>query len=144
VLKNDRGSSLMLWPAAILIVLLLASIAFDFSLILLGRRELRWAAESAANDAATFGIDQAVFRETNVIRFDRARLEEAVARSVHARDLRFELVGDPRVDVFPGTDEVRVTISGRVPYLFADAFPGLPDSEVVTVIARAHPVPSSP
>jgi hypothetical protein len=142
MLNDDRGSSLMLWPAAILIVLLLASIAFDFSVILLGRRELRWAAESAANDAATFGLDQAVFRQSNEITFDQGRLEEAVARSIHARDLRFELVGDPRVE--PMGDAIRVTISGRVPYLFADAFPGLPDSEVVTVTAQAEPVPSGP
>jgi uncharacterized membrane protein len=133
----------MLWPAAVLIVLLLASIAFDFSLILLGRRELRWAAESAANDAATFGIDQAAFRETNTIEFDRNRLEAAVARSIHARDLRFELVGEPQV-VIVGPDAIRVTLTGRVPYLFADGFPGLPDSERVTVTALAHPVASSP
>jgi hypothetical protein len=134
----------MLWPAAVLIVLLLASIAFDFSLILLGRRELRWAAESAANDAATFGIDQEEFRRTNEIRFEPDRLEEAVARSIHARDLRFELVGEAEVGIVPGSDQVRVTLTARVPYLFADAFPGLPDSELVTVTAQAHPEPSSP
>lgn len=134
----------MLWPSAVLIVLLLASIAFDFSVILLGRRELLWAAHSAANDAATYGIDQAYFRETNDVRFDPDRLEEAVARSVRSRDLRFELVGNPAVEIDDDTDEVRVTLSARVPYLFADAFPGLPDSEVVTVTAESEPITSGP
>jgi hypothetical protein len=131
----------MLWPAAVLIVLLLSSIAFDFSVVLLGRRELLWAADSAANDAATYGIDQAVFRQRNVIVFDPGRLDAAAARSIDARDLRFELVGAPRTQVV-GTGEVEVTITARVPYLFADAFPGLPDDQVVTVSARARPVPS--
>jgi hypothetical protein len=61
---------------------------------------------------------------------------------VGARDLRFELIGQPDVELV-GADEVSVTLTARVPYLFADAFPGLPDSEVVTVTAHAQPVPSS-
>ncbi len=132
----------MLWPAAVLIVLLLASIAFDFSVILLGRRELLWAADAAANDAATFGIDQAHFRASNEIRFEPTRLEEAVTRSLRARDLRFELAGAPDIDV--EGDTVRVTLSAQVPYLFADAFPGLPDRVLVTVTAESEPVASGP
>jgi len=143
VLRNDRGSSLMLWPAAVLIVLLLASIAFDFSVILLGRRELLWAADSAANDAATYGIDQAAFRESGDVRFDGTRLQEAVNRSIDARDLRFELVAPPGVEPL-GDGRVRVTLTARVPYLFADAFPGLPDDQVVTVVAEAEPLTSGP
>jgi hypothetical protein len=134
----------MLWPAAVLIVLLLASIAFDFSLVLLGRRQLLWAADSAANDAATFGIDQGRFRTSGDVSFDAGRLEQAVVRSLRASDLRFELVGAPDVAVDPSTGEVTVTLQARVPLLFADAFPGLPDDQLVTVAAAARPMSSSP
>lgn len=142
-LGGERGSSLMLWPTAVLIVLLLASIAFDFSVIFMGRRELLWAAEAAANDAASYGLDQAYFRETNDVRLDPDRANEAVLSSLRARQLGFELVGPPRVTVAP-SGEVEVTLAARIPYLFADGFPGLPDAEVVTVTADATPVIASP
>jgi hypothetical protein len=133
----------MLWPTAVLIVLLLASIAFDFSVVLMGRRELLWAAEAAANDAATFGLDQAHYRRTNEIRLERGRVEDAVRSALLARDAEFDLTRQPSVRIDAG-GRVEVTLTARIPFLFADGFPGLPDAETVTVTADAVAVPSGP
>ena len=52
----------MLMPAAVLIVILLGSIAVDFAVVFLGQRDLGAAAAAAANNAATYGLDEAAFR----------------------------------------------------------------------------------
>jgi Flp pilus assembly protein TadG len=140
-LADERGSSLMLWPTAVLIVLLLASIAFDFSVVLMGRRELRWAAEAAANDAATYGIDQTHYRRTNELRLAPQRVDDAVRSSLRARDAAIDLTGPPQVRIDTG-GRVKVTLTARIPYLFADGFPGLPDAEIVTVTADATAIQS--
>ncbi|MGH9247004.1 MAG: hypothetical protein ACRD29_22335 [Acidimicrobiales bacterium] len=134
----------MLWPAALLVVLLLASIAVDFSIILMGRRELRWAADAAANDAVTYGIDQAHYRNTGEIRLDADRVHEAVANSLRARGLPYELRGSPIITIDDATDEVVVALTADIPYLFADGFPGLPDTETVEVAGDATPESTGP
>ena len=53
------AASLALVPAALLVLLVLAAIAVDSASEYLARRELAAAADAAANDAATFGLDEA-------------------------------------------------------------------------------------
>ncbi len=77
--SGDRGSVLALVPAALLVLLVLAAIAVDSASEYLARRELAAAADAAANDAATFGLDEARFRETGEFVLDPARANEAVA-----------------------------------------------------------------
>ena len=59
---GDRGSVLLLVPAAVLIVLVMASIAVDMSLVHLRQRQAHDLAAQAANDAATGAADQAALR----------------------------------------------------------------------------------
>ena len=135
---RDRGSVLMLMPAAVLIVLVLGSIAVDFSLAFLAERELVNAASAAANDAATYGIDEASFRERGTVVLDEARARTAVARSLAAR--REPLLDRAEVTVDVTATQVRVTLRSRADYLFARAIPGAPDSAAVDATASASPV----
>ena len=48
----ERGSSLLLFPAGVLIVMVLAAMAVDTSIAFMGQRELANATAAAANDAA--------------------------------------------------------------------------------------------
>ena len=67
---RQRGSVLLLFPAAVLIVLVLSAITVDSSIAFLAQRELANATAAAANDAASRAVDgQAFYRE----RPDRAR-----------------------------------------------------------------------
>jgi Flp pilus assembly protein TadG len=126
----------MLMPAAVLVLLMLGGIAFDYAHLYLGKRELTSLAEAAANDAVTYGVDAAAVRRGDGYVLDPDLVTRSVDASVatHARDLH--LIGEPEVElVSPTTVEVRLT--ARVDYVFTRAIPGVRQSETVRVVARA-------
>jgi Flp pilus assembly protein TadG len=131
---RDEGSVLMLMPAAVLIVLVLGSIAFDFSLVYLRQRQALSAAAGAANDAATAAVDADELRSTGqfVLLADRAR--EVANASLAASDVADEIIA---VDVRPDGDAVTVTVTIRAEYVFAKAFPFAPDGQEIEVQATA-------
>jgi hypothetical protein len=131
----------MLMPAAVLVVMVLAAIAFDQALVYLGQRELYAAAEAAANDAVTYGLDARLLRETGEYRLDPARVEEVVAASLAARGIDASAPEPPEV-VVTGPDSVLVRLHGRVDYVFARAVPGTPADVRVSATATATAVPS--
>ena len=120
---RERGSSLMLMPAAVLVVMVLGAIAVDQSLVYTRQRELVAAAEAAANDAAGYGLDRDAFYERNEFRVrprsgSRRRLGALRARGSRRR---------PTVSLSPDGDEVEVRARRPTsPYLFAAAIPGAP------------------
>jgi hypothetical protein len=114
----------MLMPAAILIVLVLGAITVDLTVVRLGQRELIAAAGDAANDAATFGIDQQALRSGNGLVLDPDRARTAVLASLEAKGLLDRLAEPPEVTIdVGGTVEVRLTRA--VPHVFAKALPGV-------------------
>lgn len=136
--RRERGSVLMLMPAAVLIVIVLGSIAVDFAIAFLGEREALGLATAAANDAATAGLDEAVFRDTGEFAIDEDRARRVVdatleASSSELRDIEVD-VSFPVVD---GVEAVRVEVAGTVDYVFAEAIPGAPDSIRVEATATA-------
>lgn len=119
----------MLMPAAILVMIILGAITVDLTVVRLGQRELVAAAADAANDAATYGIDQGALRAGAGTIVDPARAVDAVWASLEAKGLLDDLAADPDVSVAAdGTVEVRLV--RRVPYVFAKALPGF-DHDVV-------------
>ena len=132
----DRGSVLMLMPAAVLVVLVLGAIAVDLSLVHLARRELVVAAGAAANDAVTYGLDEDAWRRGEGYSLDPTRVDDAVNRSLAARGLLPRLVTPPVVRA-TGPDEVTVELAEPVDYLFAKALPGGPHRTVVRATATA-------
>jgi hypothetical protein len=132
---RDRGSALMLMPAGLLIVLVLASIAVDMSLVHLRKRQAFELAAAAANDAATAGVDQGSLRTTYAYVLDPERTRAVVGDVVAASELSSQLAGPPVVTV---TDAgVRVELALEADYIFADVVPGAPDGTVVTASATA-------
>lgn len=143
--RPERGSTLLLFPAAVLIMMALAAMTVDSSIAFLAQRELANAAAAAANDAASEAVSDASFYEQ-----DRIELSAAAVEAV-ARDRVFSLVDTSRhhdltVDALalpptaPGCPwTVRVTASSRVDALFAKAMPG--GSGRTDVRARASATP---
>ena len=127
----------MLLPAAVLVLLVLGGIAFDYAHLYLGKRELSAVAEAAANDAVTYGVDQAAVRRGDGYVLDPELVERSVAASIttHAPDLH--LVGDPTVELVTPTT-VRVTLVARIDYVFTKAIPGARSAETVQVRAEAE------
>ena len=135
---TERGSVLMLVPAAVLVLVILGAIAVDFSVAFLGQRELTNAAAAAANDAATAISEQSFYRgggevAPGTIRVDEARARRVADQALLARAPRGVHITDSVVE--PSGGQVCVTLRGRVPYVFARAIPGMDDG--VSVQGRA-------
>lgn len=116
-MRDERGTTLLLFPAAVLVLLVLAAIAVDLSTVHLARRELVRVASQAADDASSM-IDTGAVRRSGATVLDRdtavrvARYEMAVAR------LPGELVGTPSVEVDTAARTVTITASMRVDAFF--------------------------
>lgn len=135
---RDRGSALMLMPAAVLIVLVLAAITVDLSLVHLGRREASASAEAAANDAVTFGLDEAAYRRGEGYHLDPDRVHTAVERSLSIPSAARRFVGPPHITI-EGI-RVTITITIDIDYVFAKVVPGAPRSTTVVANGSARAV----
>ena len=136
---GDHGSVLMLVPAGLLIVLIMASIAVDMSIVQLRQRQAHDLAAGAANDAATAAADTAQIRSGSYT-VDADAASAVVGRIVAASDLAPDVVGGPVVRVTGNVIEVEVSLYAD--YIFATAVPGASDG--VTVTARASAVAQEP
>jgi Putative Flp pilus-assembly TadE/G-like len=141
-MKRDAGSALVLMPAGLLIVLVLASIAVDMSLVQLRKRQAFELAAAAANDAATGGVDQGRLRTTQAYVLDPERTRGVVGDVVAASDLASRLARPPVVTVTGAG--VRVELTLEADYIFADVVPGAPDGTEVTASATATAVANPP
>jgi Flp pilus assembly protein TadG len=142
---DERGSALLLFPAAVLIMVALAAMTVDSSIAFLAQRELAGAAAAAANDAATEAVSDRSFYERN-----RVELSSATVEAV-AVDRVFQLVDQRRhhdlavqAEAVPPAGAgcawtVRVMASSRIDELFGRAMPG--SSRQVGVRARSTAAP---
>jgi hypothetical protein len=131
---DERGSVLMLVPAGVLIVFVLASIAVDMSLVHLRKRQAFDLASAAANDAATAGADQAALRSGSYV-IEPGSARAVVDDVVGASELAPHLAAPPSVTVT--AEGVSVEITLEADYIFAGVVPGAPDGTVVAASATA-------
>ena len=129
----------MLMPAAVLIVLLLAAIAFDSAVVFLAERELANVAAAAANDAATQALDRSAFYADGTVRLDPERARQVAETAVAVRGPDWLEPGSTRVAVVVDPDEpaVTVTVSAEAGYVFARAIPGVDGTASVAATASA-------
>ena len=132
-----RGSVLMLMPAGLLIVFVLGSISIEFATVSMRQRALYNAADAAANDAATYAIDQVVLRATGEVVLDPTLVEEAVEVSLRAQGL--VLVRAPLVEVSVDRKTIHLELVQHVPFVIAGALPGT-DGTVVRANVRVTTV----
>lgn len=132
MLRGDRGSVLMMFPAAFLIMIILGAIVVDVGLSQVRARELEAVASSAANDALG-ALDIAELRTSGDVRFDLNRAEAIVAQSVAAGALPDATIVDVTVIDAGGTDpQLEVTLTLEVEFIMAPALPGDLDSTTIT------------
>ena len=114
----------MLMPAAVLVVMVLGALAVDFTVARLARRDLAAAADAAANDAVTAGLNEAAFRETGQFVLDPARVDAVVRASLalHAADVVSRATVTIATDATAGT--VTVTLRSTADAVFGRAIPG--------------------
>ena len=118
-MRRDRGSVLFLYPVGFLIVLMLGAIAVDLGNVWLQQRRLADAADSAANDAVTYGVDQGALRATGDLELSEARIDDIVVVSVAGQGLPAEAtITDSSGTVIGGVPAVTVTIESRADLIF--------------------------
>jgi hypothetical protein len=135
---RDRGSVLMLVPAGFLVVLVMASIAVDMSLVHLRQRQAHDLAAGAANDAATAALDRSRLRGGERV-VDAAAAQRIVEQTVAASELSPDIAAPPIVRV-TADGAVEVEIALDADYIFAGVVPGAPDGTTVTATASAAAV----
>lgn len=124
--NRERGSVLFLFPAGFLAVLVLAAIAVDAGNAFLQQRALADAADAAANDAVTYGLDQDRLRADGTYVLDPARVATAVGRSLAGAGLGPGVtvtIDGPAVNA-DGDVVVTVHLSRRVDHIFGGAVGG--------------------
>jgi len=145
--RGEDGNVLLLFPAAVLVLVILGALAVDFSIVYLGEREAADLAAALANDAAS-ALDEVAFYgaadedgsgaggSDGEFRLDEDRAAALIAARVDARQGdRFTVVGQPRLSL-DGATRLRVTVTAEVPLVFSRALPGAP--RVATVEASAE------
>ncbi len=122
----------MLMPAAVLVVVILGGIAVDSAVVFGEQRELVNAAQAAANDAASYGIDESAFRAGRGYVYEPARVEAAVARALSSRGI------SARHRWYRQGRQLVVELDEEVAYVFAKAVPGAPGRTNVHARAQAE------
>lgn len=131
---GDRGSVLVLMPAAVLIFLVLGALAVDAAAVFLAHRQLANAAVAAANDAVA-AVDVDGFYGDGSFRLDPARVQQVADETIGRLGLDHldGLVAEATVQ----GDVVEVTITARVDHVFSGAVPGGPATADVAATATA-------
>jgi len=136
---------LLLFPAALLIMVALAAMAVDSSIAFLAQRQLTNATAAAANDAAAEAISDRSFYEGNRIELSTDAVEAVAVDRVYQlvdqrrhHDLAVQAQAvPPTVAGCPWT--VRVLASSQVDELFGKALPG--SRRLVDVRAQSTAAP---
>jgi len=143
--SGQRGSTLLLFPAATLIVVALAAVTVDSAIAFMAQRQLANATAAAANDAATEALSNASFYQQARIELSRSAVESiAVSRVMAlvdaARHHGLSVTAEASPPVGAGcTWTVRVRASSRVDELFGKAMPGSTGTVAVHAESTASP-----
>ncbi len=132
-----EGTVLLLFPAAVLAVLVLAAVTLDVGLTHVRAQQLRSVAASAANDAVG-ALDADALRSRGVISFDPVAAERLVRYSVAAGPLpQATLESVTFTHASPSRWEIAVTLSMDVRFVIAPALPGAGRGLRITVTEKA-------
>lgn len=143
-MSAERGSALLLMPAAVLVVLVLAAIAVDTTVMFLGERELADLTASAANDAATAALRREPFYECGRLELDQHRAQQVAATVASARVSDAVSLTAVEVSADNTADPPTVTVAAQasVRLVFSGGLPG--GLRMRTVAARSTAVPQMP
>jgi hypothetical protein len=130
--RSDRGSVLLLFPAAFMAMLVLGAVVLDVGLVHVRARELRAVASSAANDALA-ALDRDALRDRGIVELDIEVIRRLTLEAIAAGPLPgAQLDGiDVRRDAV-GRLEVAITLRLVETLVLAPALPGAPRTVTIT------------
>ena len=128
---RDRGSVLMLVPAAVLVLLVLGAICVDSAVVFLAQRDLANRTAAAANDIAGLAVsDDAFYDGSGAVVLDDERAG-AYVRLAFPADLPPGGFASWSADADVADAQVTVVAEAQVRSIFARALPGAPETSVV-------------
>jgi len=134
--RSSRGTVLLMFPAAIMIMLVLGAIVLDVGVSQVRARELQAVADSAANDALA-SLDVVALRNGLPPSLNPARARVIVLQSVAAGPLPRAKVESVAVGSdATGRITVEVRLSLRVDLIISPALPGGARSTTITRTGR--------
>lgn len=135
-LRAEDGNTLLLMPAGVLILIVLAAIAVDAAIVFQAQREAGDVAAGLANDAASL-LDEDRFYTAGEIAIDPTRVAALIAlRLPQEQDEPLTLTCAPS---YPGDERtVEIRCTGRTELLFTPALPGTGGLGEVVGTARAR------
>jgi hypothetical protein len=139
--RDERGSVLMLAPAGILVLLLLAAIAIDGAVVWLAQRDLSNRTAGVAADLAGAAVDDVAFYDTGDVRL-RADVAETYTALVFDPERLPQGYASWSAEVVVIGRTVTIAARAEVRYIFAAAIPGL--DRTVEVGTRATAEARSP
>ena len=131
-MRPERGTTLLLFPAAVMVILVLGAVAVDLGQLQLAHREMVREVGSAADDAAQ-RIDLDALRRTGEIHIDLARARATALDELAHASLPGRPDGVPSVTLGETPGTVVVVATREVDHLFGRSIPGVPASERITV-----------
>ncbi len=136
--RDESGTALLLIPAGILIVMILAAITVDAAVVYLGERAAFDSASGAANDLAAVSLDEVAYRTDGTVRprDDLPQLAASIVPAVETATSGALVPGTVHVSVRAlDGGRIEVVVSGRVRRIFVGIIPGA--ARYVEVRARA-------
>lgn len=135
--STERGTALLLFPSALIVVFLLAAIAIDSAAMFHAQRQAYRAAAQASDDAASMIDLDRVYTDGTVV-LDHDRATATALASLHAARLPGSIVGAPAIVVDPVGGTVTVEVTLEVEHLFFAAVPATGAPKRLTVVAAGR------
>ena len=129
---SDRGTVLLMFPAALMVMVILGAIVIDVGYTTIRGRELRAVAASAANDSLA-ALDIAVLRATGDVVINKSTAHTIVAQAIALGPLPDAQIVDIEIEGF----EIAVTLQLEIDLVMA---PALGDLNRVTLIRTERAV----
>ncbi len=130
--RHNQGSVLLLFPAALLVMVVLGAMVIDVGLVTLRGRELQAVAASAANDSLA-ALDEAVLRRSGSVTINQAQAQDIVATAVASGSLPQARI----VKIVVSDLQITVTLALDVELVMA---PALGDLNQLTLTRSANVV----
>jgi Flp pilus assembly protein TadG len=127
--RSDRGTVLMLMPAAVLVLFVLGAIAVDSAVAFMAQRNLASAAADASNNAGDVAVDQAA-----VLGRGQLTLDAQAAKTEVEKVLQSDGITDATIDAVRPTPDghgFQVVVERKVHLPFAAPIPGAPHTTTV-------------
>lgn len=137
--RDETGNTLALFPAAVMVMFVLASMAVDAALTFSARQRLADIAAAAANDAAS-AVADAVYHAEGELVLDPVQAQHRVSETLERRPDSVELHAACTASLADGGTRVDVACTGRVDQLVSPArFLGVMTRDIAAR-ASARPV----